>query len=87
MNNKAQVLIFSLMLGVTMIVLILALAGPIKTQIDATRNATGLNCTNPAITSFDKATCVVVDINMAYFIGGVLFIAGAVIGAKIFFGS
>ena len=91
MNKKAQVFFFTLMLGITIFVLILALSGPIKNQIDSIRNETtieggeGLNCTSPLISNFDKGACVVADLTIFHFIAGTIFLAGAVITAKLLF--
>jgi len=91
MNSKAQVFFFTLMLGIVIIIVALAFAGPVKDFVDSTRNettmdgGTGLNCTSPVISDFDKATCIVTDLTIFHFIGGLIFIAGAVIVVKILF--
>jgi len=90
MNNKGQVIFYGVMLGLTIIVLALALAPAVMNSTNAARNATlgdtvGLDCANASISNFDKATCTVTDLNLFYFIGGLIFIAGAVITAKIIF--
>ncbi len=79
MNNKGQVAFLVMMIGIVIIVLALAFAPGLKTQIDTTRGADGLNCTSSTISTFDQATCIVTDLNMFYFVGGLIFIAGAVI--------
>jgi hypothetical protein len=89
-NKKSQTMIYGLMLGLIIIVLALALAPPVSQFTNSARNVTegdtiGLDCTNSSISNFDKATCVVTDLNLFYFIGGLIFIAGAVIVAKIVF--
>ena len=85
MNTQGSILFYGFMLGLTILILGLALAPAVKEQIDSTRNPDGLNCTNPLITNFDKATCYVADLSMFYFIGGVIFIAGAIVTARILF--
>lgn len=91
MNNKGQVLFYGLMLGLTILILAFGLAYPVKEQIDSVRNettidgTTGLNCSSDLISDYDKATCVVADLTLFHFIGGLLFIAGAVITARIIF--
>jgi hypothetical protein len=45
----------------------------------------GLDCSNSSISSFDKATCYVVDLNIFYFIAGLIFIGGAFVTSKIIF--
>jgi len=91
MNKRGQVFFYSLMLGILLIVLALALAGPIKDTVDSARNATmdegqpGLDCGNSTISTFDKGACIVSDLSIFHFVGGLIFIAGAVIAAKIIF--
>jgi|TARA_Y100000310_G_scaffold339488_2_gene432305 Trk-type K+ transport system membrane component len=89
LNNKAQVFFYALMLGMIIIFLALGLAGPIKDTVDSARNATtdegqvGLDCTNSTISNFQKGACVVADLTIFHFVGGLIFIAGAVIVAKL----
>ena len=111
-NKKGQVFFYALMLGILIIVLALALAGPIKTTVDGARAATnqtnytyeqagvdggpsttvngtittfGMDCSNSSISTFDKGACVVADLTIFHFVGGLIFIAGAVIMAKLIF--
>jgi len=89
LNNNGQVFFYTLMLGILVLVLALALAGPVKDIVDSARNQTtdegvpGLDCTNSSISNFDKGTCVIVDLTIFHFIGGLIFIAGAVIIARL----
>jgi hypothetical protein len=91
MNNKGQVVIFGLMLGVVIIILALALAGPVRQSTEEARNTTvasgepGLDCNNPDISMFNKAACTATDLTLFYFIAGLIFIAGIVLTAKIVF--
>ena len=90
MNNKGQVVIYTLMLGVVLIILALALAPALKVfsdtaRADSTDTQIGLNCSNPNLDDYYKGTCVVQDLNTPYFVGIVLGIAGMVIGAKVIF--
>ena len=96
MNNRGQVLILSLMIAITVIVLTLALAPVVIDHITDVNNETvvttggnviyGLNCTNAAINNYDRATCLVTDITIFQFIGGLVFIAIGLISARIAFG-
>ena len=84
---KAQVRLVGLMLGVVIIVLVLALAFPIKQANDNARNESsgdtiGMNCSTTT-DNFVKATCVAADLNLFLFVGGILFLAGVVMTAKI----
>lgn len=90
LNKKANVTIYGIMLALTIIILALALAGPIKESTDSARNATdgdtiGMDCDNSSISDFQKAACVATDINLFYFVGGLLFLAGVIISARIIF--
>jgi hypothetical protein len=109
-NKKGQVFFYGLMLGLTLMVLALALAGPLKSIIDTARAPTtsvnktyteviggetfqfngtiespGLDCANESISTYDKGACIVADLTIFHFIGGVIFIAGAVMIAKFAF--
>ena len=82
-------MIYGIMLALVIIVLALALAPAVGSFTNSARNATegdtiGLNCSSTT-SNFDKATCTIVDMNLFYFIGGLVFIAGAVAVAKIIF--
>jgi len=83
MNKKGSIIFYSLMLGLTIIVLALALAPPIQ---DFTDDAlSDLDCDSVSISQFDKAACVVVDLNLFYFAGSLLLIGGVIVTAKIIF--
>lgn len=79
------------MLSIAVLILALALAGPVKSFVDDARNVStdttiGMDCTNSSISNFDKGACIVSDLSIFYFIGGLIFVAGAVLTAKIVFG-
>lgn len=85
MNKRGQTFFLGFMIGITIIVLALALAPGLQTQIEETRNTDNLNCAdvNSTLSTFDKTTCVITDINLFYFIGGLIVIAGSVITARL----
>jgi hypothetical protein len=85
MNKKGSVLLYGMMLGLTILILALALA-PSTTEF-ATTARQSLDCTNSSISRFDKATCYATDLSPFYFIGGLIFIAGAIVTSKILFGG
>jgi len=88
MNKKGSVLLYTMMIGFLIIILALALAPATSSLITESMSAsTGLNCTNPVISNYDKATCVVVDLNLFYFIGALIFIGGVIVTARIMFGG
>jgi hypothetical protein len=91
MNKKGQTIFFTLMLAITVIILALALAFPTKQIVDLTTNFSGdtpstiqtLNCNDASISNFDKATCRITDISQFYFIGGLIFLAGGILAARV----
>jgi len=87
MNKKGSLAILSIMLAITIIVLVLALAGPVKESAFLARNEShgnivGMNCSTTT-DNFVKAGCLVVDLNLFYFVGALLLIAGGVMGARV----
>jgi len=90
MNKKGQVLIVTFMIGLVVLIVALALAPGLQQSIELARNdstssSVGLNCSNDSISNFDKAACVASDITLPYFIGFLLFFAGAIIVGRIIF--
>ena len=86
MNKKGQVMFFGFMLGLTIIILALALAPAVVDSVGTARNASNMDCDNSSISYGDQAACIATDSLSFYFIGGLIFIGGLVIGAKILFG-
>lgn len=92
MNNKGQVAVwaYGLMLGIVIIILALGIA-PATNEVTqnamnvSTGDSVGLDCSNSSISNFDKGTCVTADYGQTFFIGGLLFIGGAVIAARFVF--
>lgn len=99
MNNKGQMFFFSLMLVVVVLILALALAPAIKEEVDNVRNNTlqsvdsdssevgsGLGCSNSSIDDFRRATCIITDLTTPAWIGILLGLGGAILGARIILG-
>lgn len=85
MNKKGITLFYTLMLGITIIVLALALASPVKEFCDTAR--TNMNCSDgTSLSIYDEATCVGYDVMKPFVTGGLILIGFAVIGAKIVWG-
>ena len=78
MNNKASALFVGFMIMMTILVLVLGMAAPVKNFVDVARNATNMDCDNPTISNFDKAACVTIDMGTFYFIAGLIALAFAV---------
>ena len=92
MNNRGQLVIYSFMLGIIILILALALAPPVKEFVDNSRNETdgdlvGMDCSNESISSFQKAGCLATDLTLFYFIGTLVFMAGAIMGARVLLGG
>lgn len=91
MNNRGQTLFYGFMLGIVIFVLALALAPVVSEFTTSAMNDTvgdtiGLNCSGTS-DNFIKATCIVTDLSLFYFIGVLIFIAGAVVTARYLFGG
>lgn len=85
LNDKRGLTFFyTLMLGITIIVLGMALAYPIKQIIDNSR--TDLNCAAPS-TDWDEAVCYGLDISKPFITGFFILLGVFVIGAKHVFGG
>ncbi|UCD20933.1 MAG: hypothetical protein JSW08_00075 [archaeon] len=80
-NKNGMVFFFTFMLGISIIVLGIALASPAKEVIDNARSE--LSCNSPS-TDWDEATCYFLDIQKFYLIGGILLIGVAILGARRF---
>jgi len=90
MNKKGQVIIVTFMIGLVLLILALALAPAIQQTTDLAMNDTtsssvGLNCSSDTISNFDKAACVATDISLPYFVGFLIFMAGAIVVGRIIF--
>lgn len=79
MNNKGQVFFYTFMLGITIIVLTIALAPAVKSIVDEKMNE--LTCTAPD-SDWTQALCWILDLNKPLLIGGLLFVGIAVLLAK-----
>lgn len=88
MNKRGSITIFSIMFALAIIILALALAPAVS---EFTTNAMGntsgdtlgMNCSTSTISDFQKAACVATDLNLFYFIAGVIFLAGAIIVGRV----
>jgi len=83
MNKKGQVLIYSLMIGLVVVILALALSPSVKTFTDTAMNSDNLDCSNDSISNFDKATCVAVDLGGFYLIGALILIGGGFVAVRL----
>ena len=80
-NKSGQVLFYTLMLASLVLVLALVLAPIIKQLISQTQ--TDMNCSDPSISEWDKATCYGWDIVLWFMIGLFIILAFIILGAKV----
>lgn len=81
-NKKAQTGILSLMLGIALFLLTLALAPAVKDVVtgDDVMGVDGLNCSNPSISNQDKAVCTQTDTFQPLWLAIGLGFAGMLLG-------
>ena len=82
-NKSGSILIYSLMVGLTIIILALALAPSVQTFTSDAMNSSNLDCSNDSISNFYKATCVAVDMGGFYFIGALILIGGSSVAIRL----
>lgn len=80
MNKRGVVFFYTLMVGICIVILGIAFAPAIKGVVDD--SMTQLTCSTPA-NDFDQATCWYMDMQKLLFIGGIIFVGFAIIGAKV----
>ena len=85
-NKSGSVVIFSLMLGMVIMILALALAPVLQDTVNETMSPSEGDCNNESISNFDKAGCLAIDLSFFYYIGALIFISGLIITAKVTFG-
>jgi len=88
MNNKGFAFFVLMMIAIVFIVMALAFAPPLREFADTAMNAStdssvGLNCTSPTLNKYDRANCLFVDYQMPFFVGFLIFAAGAIITARL----
>tara|TARA_R100000750_G_scaffold5568_3_gene4256 strand:+ start:568 stop:822 length:255 start_codon:yes stop_codon:yes gene_type:complete len=82
MNKRGQTALVGLMVGVMIFVLAMVFIAPLGDVIDETRAVSQLDCSNSTISDGHKATCLIVDLMMPYFIAIVLAVGGGYITAR-----
>lgn len=82
MNKKGQAIIVFIMLGIMAFIFAVVTAPVIKDEITITMNSSSLNCTNPSISTYKKATCTILDFGFFYFISILIAISIAFVAGK-----
>jgi hypothetical protein len=87
MNNNGQVIFYTFMVAICVIILALAFAPVLKQVTEQARGLNdegiGLDCNNASISMFNKVSCISSDVSLFGFIIGLIFLAGIIIGAKV----
>jgi len=81
-NRRGQAALVGLMIGIMVFMLAMVFIDPIGDVIDVTRGADQLDCSNSTISDGNKATCLIVDLIMPYFIVIIIAVAGGWISAR-----
>jgi len=68
-NKKAQAIFVYLMIAVVLLIATFQFIPTMQEFITDARGADGLNCTDPLISTGKKATCIIVDVTLPYYIG------------------
>ena len=81
-NNKGQVFLVGLMLGIFAFILAMVFIDPLSDVINEVRGSSQLDCSNSSISDGHKLTCLEVDLILPLFIGVVIALAGGYVTAK-----
>ena len=79
-GKKGQFIFLGIMIAVMVFIVLVQLITPIKDSIVDARDADHLDCTNSTNSVGTKATCVIVDFSLFYFVGVMLAVAVGGIG-------
>lgn len=82
MNNKGQAALVGIMIGVMVFILAMIFIAPIGDVIDEVRGADQLDCSNSSISDGHKATCLIVDLFLPYFIAVVIAVGAGFMSAR-----
>lgn len=82
MNKKGQSLIFGIMLLFFALIIVTIIISPMVEIIDLARDADHLNCTSTFLSTGTRATCLIIDIYLPYFVATALFLGGGYLVTK-----
>ena len=69
MNKKGQYIFYGIAMAILLLVTIIAFIEPLKENIRIARNDTHMNCTDPNLSTGEKATCIMIDWWLFGFVG------------------
>lgn len=81
-GKKGQMIFAGIMIFIMLFIVVVQFINPMKTQITTARSVDNLDCGNTSITVGTKATCVVTDWTLFYFIGIIMAAAATYITGK-----
>jgi len=70
--KKGQVMIYGIMLFVMVFIVMVIFTKPMKDMSDTARDVDHLNCSSSVISTGTKLTCLVVDLQLFFFVATVL---------------
>jgi len=68
-GKKGQAMLVYIMIAMIVFITVVILTEPFTDFIDLARDADHLDCSNAAITTGTKLTCLVVDLSLFFFVG------------------
>lgn len=83
MNKKSQFIFVGIMIAIMTFIVLVQFINPLKSQINTARSPDNLDCINSSISVGNKATCVIVDWQLPYFIAIGMGAAGAFMGGRL----
>lgn len=82
LKKKGQILMYWIMSAVVVFIIAMAFSEPLVESVTTATNASNLDCDNNANTIQRKATCVVIQSGLFYFIGSLVAASIAIISGK-----
>jgi len=75
MNKNGQMIFIGIMTSIMVFIVLVQFISPIKSQIDTARNIDNLNCTSTTNSVGTKASCIIVDWYLPYFLAAGIAVA------------
>jgi hypothetical protein len=80
MNNKGQMIILKIMLAVVMLISVMIISTALKEGVD--NASTALSCSDSGLPVAKRATCIITDFSLFYFIGIAISVSMAFLAGK-----
>lgn len=81
LNKKGEAIFLGIMVAIMVFLSLVVMIEPLKDGITLGRDSDHLDCTNSTISTGVKATCILVDLWLFYFVGAGIAISIGAIGA------